>query len=165
MMVFRLALLFLLCVSASAGEWPGRSFSEVRGYYYNAASEHGRRVIDANGKLDSTVVQRGGVLLNADQSARLLALIRRGAGVQPVTSCYVPHHAFLFTNAWGTRVGVFEFCLECLKATPTPNTAGPFYDYVTLAELLHEIGLPIGPKFRTPADYRKFHTRTMRAAR
>lgn len=156
-------LLFAFLVgSLPAGEWPGKKFTTVRGYYYNAGSEHDRKLIDRSGKLDASIVNKEGAELNAAQTARLLALIRTSAAVQPVTSCYVPHHGFVFTNALGQRVGVFEFCLECLKATPVPNTAGPYFDYVALAELLHELKLPIGPKFRTPAEYKRFHAKRLK---
>lgn len=155
-------LLALLVGPLQASEWPGKKFTTVRAYYYNAASEHDRKLIDRSGRLDGTIVNKGGVELNTAQTARLLALIRQSAAVQPVTSCYVPHHGFVFTNALGQRVGVFEFCLECLKATPVPNTAGPYFDYVGLAELLHELKLPIGPKFRTPAEYKRFHAQRLK---
>lgn len=159
-----LALLSLLFVGslAAADDWPGATFTAVRAYYYNAASEHDRRLLDRAGQFDATAVQPG-VELNAAQTARLLALVRRGARPQPVTSCYVPHHGFVFTNALGRRVAVFEFCLECLKATPMPNTVGPFFDYPALADLLHELKLPIGPKFKNPAAYRRFHARRVKS--
>lgn len=156
------SLLLTVAAAAPAADWPDAKFTRVRAYYYNAGSEHDRRLIDPNGRLDASIVNKDGVELNADQAARLLSLIRKGSGLQPVTSCYVPHHGFVFTNALGRRVGVFEFCLECLKATPMPNTVGPYFDYVALAELLHELKLPIGPKFRTPAEYRRFHAQRMK---
>lgn len=157
-----LLLLFVFRGFAAAAEWPGAAFSKVRAYYYNAASAHDRRLIDRSGRLDASVTNPAGVELTPTQTARLLQLIRRGSKPQPVTSCYVPHHGFVFSDALGRRVAVFEFCLECLKSTPTPNTVGPFFDYPALADLLHELELPIGPKFRTSKEYRRFHARRLR---
>ncbi len=158
-------LALFLTRTLTAADWPGAKFSEIRAYYYNAASEHDRRIVDREGKLDSTVTNRAGIKLTESQVVRLLGLVRTSAAPQPVTACYVPHHAFIVYSSWGRRIAVFEFCLECLKATPQPNTTGPFYDFPALADLLHDVGLPIGPKFRSPAEYRAFFKRTVSATR
>ena len=157
-------LMGLCCVGPMLGaDWPDAKYAVVRGYYYNTASEHDRRIIDRNEKLDSTVVNPDGVALNPAQVARLLAAINGRQRMHPITACYVPRHAFIFYNSWGRRVAVFEFGLECLKASPDPNTAGPFYNFPALADLLTELGLPLGPKFRTPREYRKTYDRMLRS--
>lgn len=160
----KLAVIAGLCwLSPLLGaDWPDVKFSVVRGYFYNGASEHDRRIIDRNEKLDSTVVNPDGVVLNPAQVARLLAAINGRQRIHPITACYVPQHAFIFTNSWGRRVAVFEFGLECLKGSPDPNTAGPYYNFPALAELLSELGLPLGPKFKSPRAYQKKYDQMLR---
>lgn len=161
----KLAVIAGLCwISPLLGaDWPDAKFSVVRGYFYNTASEHDRRIIDRNEKLDSTVVNPEGVMLNPTQVARLLAAINGRQRIHPITPCYVPQHAFIFFNAWGRRVAVFEFGLECLKGSPDPNTAGPYYNFPAIAELLAELGLPLGPKFKSPRAYRKKYDQMLRS--
>ncbi|OAI43453.1 hypothetical protein AYO41_00140 [Verrucomicrobia bacterium SCGC AG-212-E04] len=161
----KLALLAgLCCVGPMLGaDWPDVKYAAVRAYFYNPAGEHDRHIIDRSEKLDSTAVNPDGVVLNAGQVARLLAAINGRHRMHPITACYVPQHAFIFYNSWGRRVAVLELGLECLKASPDPNTAGPYYDFPALAELLHELGLPLGPKLRTPRDYRKKYDRMLRS--
>ena len=156
-------LLLLGASTVSAADWPGVKYTEVRAYFYNADSEHSRHFILPDGKLDPSASPSGGVGLNPAQVARLLAAINGPAPTHPVTSCYVPHHAFAFYNSWGRRVAVFEFCLECLKASADPNTAGPYHNYPALAELIAELKLSLGPKFRTPRDYRRKYNQMSRS--
>lgn len=154
----------LCCVSPLLGaDWPDVKYAVVRGYFYNVGSEHDRRIIDGNEKLDSTVVNPDGVELSRTQVARLLAAINGHQRIHPMTACYVPQHAFIFYNSWGRRVAVFEFGLECLKGSPDPNTAGPSYNFPALAELLAELGLPLGPKFKSPREYRKKYDQMLRS--
>ena len=143
-------------------DWPDVKYSEVRAYYYNATSQHDCRILDGKGRLDASVVDKNGVVLNADQVARLLAAINGQQRIHPITACYVPHHAFIFYNSWGRRVAVFEFCLECLKASPDPNNTGPYYNYPALAELIADLHLPLGPKFKDPAAYKRRYDRMLR---
>src|SRR5262249_6485212 len=117
----RIALGIFLVLGVSslrAADWPGVKYSEVRAYYYNAASAHDCRILDAKGRLDESVVDKKGVVLSPAQVVRLLAAINGHQRVHPITACYVPHHAFIFYNSFGRRVAVFEFCFECLKASP-----------------------------------------------
>lgn len=160
----RLAILLLLlgATRISAADWPGLKYAEVRAYFYNADSAQSRHLITHDGKLDRSATPAGGVILNTAQAAQLLAAINVGTKPHPVTSCYVPHHGFVFYNSWGRRVASFEFCLECLKATAEPPNAGPFYNYPALADLLAELKIPLGPKFRTPADYRRKYQQMLR---
>ena len=152
------------CVSPLLGaDWPDVKYAQVRGYFYNTASQHDRRIIDRNEKLDSTIVNPEGVVLNPSQVARLLAALNGRQRMHPVTACYVPQHAFIFYNSWGRRVAVFEFGLECLKGSPHPNTAGPYYNFPALAELLSDLGLPLGPKFKSPRAYRKKYEQMLRS--
>src|SRR5450432_2886504 len=150
-----LALVLLTAMPACAADWPDLKYAQVRAYYYNSNSEHDCRILDPKGQLDASVTDRKGVVLNADEVARLLAAINGRQRIHPMTACYVPHHAFIFYNSWGRRVAVFEFCLECLKASADPNTAGPYYNYPALAELVAELHLPLGPKFKDPRAYRR----------
>ncbi len=155
-------LLALAATQLHAADWPDVKYSQVRAYFYNAASAHDCRILDPKGRLDPSVVDKNGVVLDASQVARLLAAINGRQRLHPMTACYVPHHAFIFYNAWGRRVAVFEFCLECLKASADPNTAGPYYNYPALAELIADLHLPLGPKFKDPAAYRRRYERMLR---
>ena len=110
----------------------------------------------------ASVVDKNGVVLDAAQVARLLDAINGRQRIHPMTACYVPHHAFIFYNSWGRRVAVFEFCLECLKASADPNTTGPYYNYPALAELIADLHLPLGPKFKDPKAYRRRYERMLR---
>lgn len=159
-----LALIACLPSVLPAAEWPGLKYAQVRAYFYNTDSEHDRRLLK-DGKLDASVTNPAGRTLTATETKRLLALINRGAPPHPLTPCYVPHHGFVFYNGWGRPVAVFEFCLQCFKATPSPNTAGPYYDYPALADFLVQLGLPIGPKFATAQAYRRFCEKAKQAGR
>lgn len=161
----KVALLAGLCWVAPllGADWPDVKYTEVRAYYYNSASQYDLRIIDAKEKLDSTVTNPNGAILNPAQVKRLLAAINGRQRLHPITACYIPHHAFIFYNSWGRRVAVFEFCLECLKGSPDPNTTGPYYDYPALAELVSDLGLSLGPKFRNPRAYRKKYDAMMRS--
>jgi hypothetical protein len=162
----RVALVLPFCVFttlAPAADWPEVKYAEVRAYYYNASSAHDCRIIDQKGKLDASVANKDGILLNPAQVALLLSAINGRQRAHPITACYVPHHAFIFYSAWGRRVAVFEFCLECLKASVEPNTTGPYYDYPALAELVADLNLPLGPKFRNPRAYRRRYERMLQS--
>src|SRR5262249_47530387 len=137
-------------------------FAEVRAYYYNATSQHDCRILDAKGQLDASVSDKRGVVLNPEQVARLLAAINGRQRLHPITACYVPHHAFIFYNSWGRRVAVFGFCPGCLKASPDPNNPGPYYNFPALADLIADLHLPLGPKFKNPAAYRRPYERMLR---
>jgi hypothetical protein len=158
-----LILLMLGSTRLAAADWPEVKYAQVRAYFYNSASEHDCRIIDSKGHLDASVIDKEGVVLNSAQVARLLAAINGRQRLHPITACYVPHHAFIFYNAWGRRVAVFEFCLECLKASVEPNTAGPYYNYPALAELVADLQLPLGPKFKNPRAYRRRYEQMLRS--
>ena len=157
-----LILLSFALVRPCAAEWPDVKYAQVKAYFYNGASAHDCRILDPKGHLDPSVVNKDGVVLNPDQVARLLAAINGPQRLHPITACYVPHHAFIFYNSWGRRVAVFEFCLECLKGSADPNTTGPYYNYPALAELVADLKLPLGPKFKDPAAYRRRYEQMLR---
>jgi hypothetical protein len=157
-----IVLLTLTATPLFGADWPDVKYAQVRAYFYNTASEHDCRILDSKGHLDPSVTDKDGVVLNADQIARLLAAINGPQRLHPITACYVPHHAFIFYNSWGRRVAVFEFCLECLKGSADPNTAGPYYNYPALAELAADLKLPLGPKFKDPRAYRRVYERMLR---
>jgi hypothetical protein len=123
--------------------WPGVPFKSVRAYCYDYTAEW-RSSFWAAGRMHRGVMDPKGVTLSEAQVKRLLTAITVSQPKQERASCYKPHHAFLFFDAKGEVVAVFEMCFGCNHFVATP--AGlPFYvDTTDLYRLTHELGLPLG---------------------
>ena len=123
--------------------WPGVPFKEVRAYCYDYTAE-GRSSFWAEGRMHKGVMDPKGVKLSPAQVKRLLADITVSQPKQPRTSCYKPHHAFMFFDAKGQVAAVFEMCFGCNQFVATPSGAPAYIDRTDLYRLTHELGLPLG---------------------
>jgi hypothetical protein len=124
-------------------DWPGKPYSEVRAYCYDYTAEQDRSFF-VNGRMHAGVMDPKGVKLTPSQVTRLMDAITVSQGKQDRTPCYKPHHAFVFYDAAGKVVGVFEMCFGCNKFHETPNGLPEYVDTVALQELVQEVGLPFG---------------------
>ncbi len=123
--------------------WPGIQFSEVRAYCYDyTADEAGSFFI--NGRMHRGVWNPKGAKLSPEQVGRLMQALMVSQGKQPRTPCYKPHHAFVFYNASGQHVAVFEMCFGCNKFRETPEGLPEYVDTGTVHALCKELGLPLG---------------------
>jgi hypothetical protein len=136
--------------------WPGRSFVEVRAYCYDYTAEEERSFF-VNGRMHSGVMDPRGVKLTPPQVIRLLNAITVSHDKQARTPCYKPHHAFVFIDAQGKSVAVFEMCFGCNQFRETPDGLPEYMDTPALQALVQELGLPLGQgnAFYTEACRRK----------
>ncbi len=132
--------------------WPGMVFAEVRAFCYDYTAEEPKSFF-INGRMHRGVMDADGVKLTADQTQRLVAALTVSQGKQSRTPCYKPHHAFVFYDASGKVVAVFEMCFGCNKFVETPNGLPEYVDTPALFALCQELRLPLGTgnKFYTDA--------------
>lgn len=123
--------------------WPGVSFKEVRGYCYDYTAES-RSSFWADGRMHKGVLDPKGVKLSPAQVQRLLADITVSQPEQDRSSCYKPHHAFVFFDAKGQVAAVFEMCFGCNQFVATPPGVPAYINYTDLYQLTHDLGLPLG---------------------
>jgi hypothetical protein len=138
--------LLLSIASASAAKWPGVTYSEVRGYTYDAFV-HGRIVdLVANGKLGQTVVNKTGVRLTPRQIERLIVEVsNRRSGRVDLITCLSPHHGFVFYDAQGKVVAWVEVDFRCRHIQTSPPAQG-IHDFKAIRRLCEELKLPDLPK-------------------
>ncbi len=123
--------------------WPGVPFKSVRAYCYDYTAE-GRSSFWADGRMHRGVMDPKGVALSPAQVKRLLDCITVSAPAGERTSCYKPHHAFMFFDAKGQVAAVFEMCFGCNQFVAVPPGAPEYIDTTGLYRLAHELGLPLG---------------------
>ncbi|MEZ0275959.1 MAG: hypothetical protein ACAH88_13720 [Roseimicrobium sp.] len=123
--------------------WPQAAFTEVRGYCYDYTAEDDSSFF-VNGRMHRGVLDAKGVKLSPPQVIRLLNAITTSHGKQARTPCYKPHHAFVFYDATGRSVAVFEMCFGCNKFQETPDGLPEYVDTPALYTLCQELGLPLG---------------------
>ena len=132
--------------------WPGTAFSEVRAYCYDYTAESDPSFFIA-GRMHEGVMDSRGVKLTPAQTIRLLAMLTVSKEKQDRTPCYKPHHAFVFYDAAGKPVAVFEMCFGCNRFRETPDGLPEYVDTPGLWSLCEELNLPLGKgnKFYTDA--------------
>jgi hypothetical protein len=141
----------------TATSWPGVSYSYVKAYCYDYTD--GPVSFMTNGQMHPAVMDPNGVQLTSSQVQRLLkaATISQPKGRR--TPCYAPHHAFVFYNAAGKSVAVFEMCFGCNSQQFYPAGGPEYVDREALWQLTGELGLPLGKGDlfyrRAVRDYRK----------
>ena len=121
--------------------WPQVSYSEVRGFFYNADGIEGVPIIE-DGELHKTVVNRDGVLLNASQVERLLDAVARPHSVDSRALCYWPRHAFVFFDEKHHPVAFVEICFSCTAERTSP-TLQHRVGFDELRRLCKELSLPL----------------------
>lgn len=143
------ALLLSACQTSPAPapgtrvNWPGVPFKEVRAYCYDYTAEW-RSSFWADDRMHQGVMDPKGVKLSPVQVKRLLADITVSQPTGARTNCYKPHHAFMFFDAKGQVVAVFEMCFGCNQFVATPGGLPEYIDRTDLYQLTHELGLPLG---------------------
>src|SRR3954447_23747196 len=92
-------LLFSLSLAAAAraADWPGVPYTEVRAYAWPLDLNE-EEVILPEMNIRPGALKKAGVVLSAEQTARLLAAQKRKVMDRPKAACYVPHNAFVFFN-------------------------------------------------------------------
>ena len=132
--------------------WPGVAFSEVRAYCYDYTAEESPSFF-TSGRMHKGVMDARGAKLSSAQVTKLLAAVTVSQPKQDRTPCYKPHHAFVFNDAGGKVVAVFEMCFGCNRWVETPDGAPEYIDKEALWALCQELGLPtgVGNKFYTDA--------------
>lgn len=123
--------------------WPTVPFKTVRAYCYDYTAEH-RSSFWADGRMHKGVMDPNGVVLSPAQVKRLLTAVTVSQPAQQRSSCYKPHHAFMFFDAGGRVVAVFEMCFGCNQFVATPPGVPVYIDTTDLYRLTHELGLPLG---------------------
>lgn len=123
--------------------WPGVAFKEVRAYCYDYTAEW-RTSFWADGRMHKGVMDPRGVKLSPAQVRKLLACITISQPSEKRSSCYKPHHAFLFFDAQGKVAAVFEMCFGCNQYVATPGGLPEYINRTELYRLAHELGLPLG---------------------
>ena len=123
--------------------WPKAGFTEVRAYCYDYTAEESTSIL-VGGRLHKGVMNPEGVVLNSDQTKRLVEALTVSQGKQARTPCYKPHHAFVFNGAGGKVVAIFEMCFGCNKFVETPDGLPEYVDTGALYALCKELKLPLG---------------------
>jgi len=154
-----LLLLFLMSmVSLCAGEppWPRVPYREVRAFAWDPAKTPNidEQVIRADMSFVEGVIDKEGVVLNADQVKRLLKAETHRFADRPVAGCYMPHNAFVFYNADKKPVAFLEVCFDCLGARTNPVDANCDPDFYALAKICAELRIPFG-RHKSVEDFEK----------
>jgi hypothetical protein len=136
--------------------WPGVSFAEVRGFCYDYTAELARHFF-VNGRMHKGVLDPKGVKLTKAQTKRLLDDITVSQPKASAGGCYKPHHAYVFYDAGGKVVAVFEMCFACNEYVATPEGLPRYINRSDLWLLTQDVGLPVGTG-------NQFYTDTVRAA-
>jgi hypothetical protein len=130
--------------------WPGVPYTEVRAYAYNSKGL-GEEPIIKDGKLNDTVINKDGMLMNKQQVERLIKDVTRESEPFGMANCFNPRHAFVFYSEDHKPVAQIEVCFECLAYYPKPDTGIVYCDMQGIAKLCNELHLPNspGPGFNT----------------
>lgn len=146
-------LLALSCITLGA-DWPPVKYIEVRAYYYNHIGQPDFPITQ-RGKLNPTVQNKGGALLSKKQVARLLSTLNTKRYSSLIPGCYTPRHGFVFYDAAGKIVASYEICLECKLQSSIPEGVAPRTDFQDIADLVVELKLSLGPRFKDLAAFRE----------
>ena len=119
--------------------------------------------LNDDGSLCSTVV-RPGVALSPEQVERLARVLASPKSFGGGSSCFLPHHGFVYFDEAGTPVATISVCVLCDMIEPLPSI--PVAKAVDgarvgiselgrgeLQRLCRELGLPKCDA-RTPDDFR-----------
>jgi len=138
--------------SQTSSGWPGVSYLEVRAYYSSEPFIH----TFAQAGIPDQVDDKDGVLLSKEQERRLIAAVTARVGPYDVADCLEPRHAFVFYDPLGEIVKEVDICFQCFFVVGSPSDSP---DLGALAELVGDLGLPIGPEIKDAEQYRKYFER------
>ena len=126
------------------GSWHFSNFSKVRAFRLNWNDESSfDRIIDQDGKLNSTRLPLEGVVLSEDQVSQLEAAVTGSHPMHPVAACFYPHHAFIFYDDAGKIVGDINICFLCSNYSGMPEGFAQQWNLEALADLVQDIGMPL----------------------
>jgi hypothetical protein len=139
-------LLVFAASGATAQDWPGIPYTEVRAFAYNKRGFPDLPIVK-DGQLSRTVLNKHGVVLTAEQTRRLIAGVT-GYHPRPESEimCFDPRHAFVFYNVAKKPVAWVELCFDCSRALAEPYVDGQVYDVPALEKLASDLKLPLIPK-------------------
>ena len=123
--------------------WPGVPYTEVRGYCYDYTAELSRHIFVGE-RMHKGVMDPKGVKLTKAQTQRLLDAITISQPKAYAGGCYKPHHAYVFYDASGKKVAVFEMCFACNEYVSTPDGLPRYINRTALWQLTKDVGLPLG---------------------
>jgi hypothetical protein len=106
--------------------FPGIAFTEVRAFAFdlrNDARPICERPLDPDGTTCKTV-QKPGVVLTAEQTKRLLAVLARRGTWGAGSACWLPHHGFVFYDEAGVPVAEIGVCFLCDMLVASPAIPG-----------------------------------------
>ena len=135
--------------------WPGVSYREVRAYYSREWANH-----PVSGILDH-VKKEDGVLLDAAQERLLMAAATAGVKPSVGIDMWAPQNAFVFYDSLGKPVAEMDISFDTLNIGSRPVVNYP--DIVALADLVDDLGLPVGP-FKDAEEFRGYFERTQEKA-
>ena len=128
--------------------WPATDYAEVRGYIYNLNGDLAASLL-VDGKLNKSVHNPEGEVLNESQVEQLLEAVARPYPDLGEFMCYEPRHGFVFYDATQKPVAFVEICFDCLGFQVSPDLPHRI-NLVRLKQLCQELNLPV---FR---DYKKY---------
>lgn len=169
---------FLLLGTFSWGEelpWPGVEYSYVKGYFYYPEGEEPI----LGGSLLNPSVEKIVALSKEDEAALRAALVkppeeeeeivgllelgpdgemrpakRRRRAMRAMSMCYVPHHAFIFFDAFRKPVAHVEICFMCKNTSQRPPLPREYeWNFPALETLCRKLQLPLprDPEFQAVA--------------
>jgi hypothetical protein len=144
-------------VAASSGtpvvptspSWPGVAYVKVRAYYSSQPF-----LTSFMQGIPEHVDDKDGVLLNADQERRLISAVTANVDPYEVFGCFEPRHVFIFYDSFDKPVAELDICFDCLVTVERPAIDGPS-DFPSLADLVNDLGFPIGPRGVDAKAFRK----------
>jgi hypothetical protein len=135
--------------------WPGVPYLEVRAYY---AARHPFAESFMRTGIPDFVENKRGVILRRDQERRLIAAVTARIKPYDVFGCWYPRHAFVFYDPLDNPVAEVDICFQCLVVEGGPSSAP---DLPALADLVNDLGLPIGPAGADAKTFRKDFTKSL----
>lgn len=134
-------------LQAPLSSWPHVSYLEVRAYHSREPFMHSFR----QRGIPEVVEDKDGVLLTREQERRLISAVTASVKPYGVMGCWAPRHAFVFHGPLGP-VAEVNICFECRVVQGSPVSSP---DLGALAELVTDLGLPLGFGGDDVAEYRK----------
>ncbi|RYD81818.1 MAG: hypothetical protein EOP84_10390 [Verrucomicrobiaceae bacterium] len=148
-MISRAIIAALLLISSTVSghtRWPEQPYVEARAYAYNSRGDIGRPIVQG-GRLDRSAVNKRGIALTPEQTARLVAAVTgKHRAPEEWMACFSPRHGIVFYNAARKPVAWVSLCFECDNAEAEPDPKTKIFDIRALEALATELRLPMVPR-------------------
>ena len=105
------------------GGFPGVAFTEVRAFAFDLGVDGPPTCglpLDPDGTLCKTV-DKPGVVLSDAQTKLLLGMLAKKSTWGSGSSCFLPHHGFVFYDEAGTPVAELSVCFMCQMMVAVPS--------------------------------------------